>query len=287
MKSHARLGGKYLMGAALTGAVLYLVTTATVHDRPLWPYLILVAAFVIGGVLFLVGQERPTATVVSGDHRGQEARSSRQVPATDPAPIRGTQVITDRWRVTNDGHQVPTLMQLRNNTMSHPGYTSRVLGENPPPSMRIGVVVPCEPLGPTPATSDIRARFLDFLVSQPVSDVLAGLTSLKSDARWAARDGHGRFNFGAVLDGDTDAAPVAWGRLLLPQADALRYGREPRSALLILLPTHAPMTGARHPQRTWPPGITGLPEGSPSRARWLHSSPRTSGWQLLVSSLHR
>ena len=126
--------------------------------------------------------------------------------------------------------------------MSHPGYTSRSLGENPPPSMRIGIVVPCEPLGSEPTTSDIRASFLTFLHSQPVRDVLEGLTAFNPDAVWTARDGHGRFNFGAVLDGDTDTAPVAWARLLLPQAEPLSYAYEPRSAVFILhvyLRTHA------------------------------------------------
>ena len=96
MKSHARLGGKYLMGAVLTGAVLYLVTTATVHGPPLWPYLVLLGTFIAGGILYLAGQERPAATTGPVDHDIEQA-------AADPAPDRATAVVTNRWRLTTDG----------------------------------------------------------------------------------------------------------------------------------------------------------------------------------------
>src|SRR5260370_38347351 len=100
--------------------------------------------------------------------------------------------------------------------------------------MAIGVVVPCEPLGSTPPTSNIRASFLSFLPRQPVSDVLAELTTVNPDDRWTPRDGHGRFNFGAVLDSGGETAPVAWAPLLLPQADSLPFGSDPRSPAFIL-----------------------------------------------------
>jgi hypothetical protein len=179
-------------------------------------------------------QERPAATTDLVDHVLQQAPFGQQAPSANPPPHRAIPLVTDRWRLTTDGHQVPILMQIRNNSMSHPGYASRSPTENPPPSMRIGVVVPCEPLGSTPATSDIRASFLNFLYRQPVSDVLAALTTVDPEDNWTARDGHGRVNFGAVLGDDTETAPVAWARLLLAQADTPLFGYDPRSAVFIL-----------------------------------------------------
>jgi hypothetical protein len=142
--------------------------------------------------------------------------------------------ITDHWRSTNDGGEISgLLMNVRQNVMSHPGYMRRPPNENPPPSMRIGIRISCEPLGPTLATSDIRVSFLAFLSRLPIRHLLATLTTIDG-ATWTAQDGRGRFNFGAVLGGELEAAPVAWARLLLPQANGPRYGQDPESALLIL-----------------------------------------------------
>ena len=138
--------------------------------------------------------------------------------------------------------------------MSHPGYTSGSVTGNPPPSMRIGVVMPCEPLGSTPSTSNIRASFLSFLHRGPVNDVLAELTTVNPDDRWTPRDGHGRFNFGAVLDSGNETAPVAWARLLLPQADTLPFGYDPRSAVFIL--------------HVYPRGPDGNPAPAANLASW-------------------
>ena len=86
----------------------------------------------------------------------------------------------------------------------------------------------------TPSTSNIRASFLSFLHRRPVNDVLAELTTVNPDDRWTPWDGHGRFNFGAVLGRGDETAPIAWARLLLPQADPLPFGYDPRSAVFIL-----------------------------------------------------
>ncbi len=64
--------------------------------------------------------------------------------------------------------------------------------------------------------------------------MLAELTTVHPDGRWTPWDGHGRFNFGAVLGSGDETAPVAWARLLLPQADTLPFGYDPRSAVFIL-----------------------------------------------------
>ena len=179
-------------------------------------------------------QERPEATIDPVDHRARQAPEGQRTLSVDPSAHPAATVVSSRWRLTTDGGQVPILMQLRNNSMSHPGYASLSVTGNPPPSMRIGIVVPCEPLGSTPSTSNIRASFLSFLHRQPVSDALAELTAVNPDDTWTPWDGHGRFNFGAVLGSGDQTAPVAWARLLLPQADPLSFGYDPRSAVFIL-----------------------------------------------------
>lgn len=178
--------------------------------------------------------QRPEATTDLGDHRVRQAPSGQQASSVDLPAHPAVTVVSNRWRLTTDGGQVPVLMRLRDNSMSHPGYASLSAAGNPPPSMRIGAVVPCKPLGSTPSTSNIRAGFLSFLHRQPVNDVLAELATVNPDDKWTPWDGHGRFNFGAVLGSGDETAPVAWARLLLPQADTLPFGYDPGSAVFIL-----------------------------------------------------
>ena len=199
-------------------------------------------------------QEQPEAMTDLMDHRVQQPLSGEQASSVDPSAHPVATVVSNRWRLTTDGGQVPVLMQLRSNAMSHPGYASLSVTGNPPPSMRIGVVVACEPLGSSPSTSTIRANFLSFLHRQPVNDVLAELTTVNPDDRWTPWDGHGRFNFGAVLGSGDETAPVAWARLLLPQADTLSFGYDPRSAVFIL--------------HVYPRGPNGNPAPAANLASW-------------------
>ena len=118
--------------------------------------------------------------------------------------------------------------------MSHPGYQRRPANENTPPYMRIGIRLPGQPLGSLPATSDIRVSFLAFLNRLPIRSILAATTIVEDSATWRAQDGQGRFNFGAVLSDGSENAPVAWARLLLPQAEGSYYGQDAGRALLIL-----------------------------------------------------
>jgi hypothetical protein len=142
---------------------------------------------------------------------------------------------TDRWRLTiNDVSS--EVLQLQNNGMSHPGYARRSSLENPPPSFRIGMSMPCSPLDPaTPTTSEVRARFLSFLGQPPAMDLIRELTTLGDGLAWRARDDNPRHNFAAILSlPDTEEAPVAWARLLLPEEMTRRYGRDFRSAYFVL-----------------------------------------------------
>jgi hypothetical protein len=71
MNRYLATAGKGLAGAGLTGVVLYLVSTATDHQRPFWPYWILFAMVAAGLLLYLLGERtRPGA----GWRRGRPGR---------------------------------------------------------------------------------------------------------------------------------------------------------------------------------------------------------------------
>lgn len=127
---------------------------------------------------------------------------------------------------------------------------------NPPPSVRIGMMVACAQLAAAASTSDLRAKFLRFLRQPPVMDLVRELTEIGKDMIWTARDDNPPFNFGAVLapPGTEEEAPVAWARVLLPKGLTQQYGRDARCAYLVLYVE--PRTGA------------GAPASAASLLRW-------------------
>jgi len=142
--------------------------------------------------------------------------------------------ITDRWRCTSDGFEVPELMKITHVGMSHPGYMSRPPGGNPP-SVRVGMLIACSPLGPKPATSGLRSSFLSFLQWAPIMEFIAALSHVDNGVAWAPWGGHGRIMFEAALTDSGEAdAPVASALLLLPESGKSRYGRDSRFAELVL-----------------------------------------------------
>jgi hypothetical protein len=101
--------------------------------------------------------------------------------------------------------------------------------------MRAAVLVASAALGPAPASSDIRARFLAFLGRQPASDLLAATTTVPENFTWTAWGDKPRRVFGAVLNGnDSRAAPIAWARLLLHEDGASHTTHDPQFAELVL-----------------------------------------------------
>jgi len=147
-----------------------------------------------------------------------------------PAP--GT-AITDRWRHTTDGFEVPSLMPIANKAFSHPGYMRTF--PDKPPSIRIGTLVACDPLGPTLTTSELRSRFLAFLAWQPILDLVSVLSDIGSAATWRSLAGNGRLMLeAAMMTEDQEEAPVASAMLLLPEAGKSRFGSDPRCAEFVL-----------------------------------------------------
>jgi hypothetical protein len=142
--------------------------------------------------------------------------------------------VTERWRHTSDGVEVPELMRITHVGMSHPGYMRRPPGTTPP-TVRVGTLVACSPLGREPATSELRSRFLGFLSRPPVMGLITPMSHIDPGTAWAAWGGRGRMNIEAVLtDGDEEQAPAASALLLLPEEGKQRYGRDSRFAELVL-----------------------------------------------------
>lgn len=128
------------------------------------------------------------------EYTGESSPSGKS--ATDelvPGPA-----IIDRWRGTTEDVSTD-LMQLQNNVMSHPAYSNRSPQEQPPASVRVGIIIGCEGLAQdTPTTSSIRAAFLSFLGTPEIMELISDLTDV-ADMTWRARDENPRFNFGAAL----------------------------------------------------------------------------------------
>jgi hypothetical protein len=160
---------------------------------------------------------------------GSGARGEPAEGKSAPGPA-----VTDRWTSTSQ-FASGDLLQLQNNSMSHPAYMRRSPQDPPPASLRVGIVIACAKLPrDTPPTSSVRSSFLAFLGWPEVMDLIAELTDT-TGMTWKAWDERPRFNFGAVLSGDDEnKAPAAWARLLLAETWAGQFGRDPRYADLVL-----------------------------------------------------
>ena len=112
-------------------------------------------------------------------------------PEPDSAPLfEPVRTVTGRWCHTSDGGKVPALMGLTYTSMSHPGYGSRQ-GQEAPPSVKIGMLVACQPIDPAAGGTELRAKFLAFLNSSTVHSLIAGLTKVEPGMSWKNLAGHG------------------------------------------------------------------------------------------------
>jgi hypothetical protein len=84
--------------------------------------------------------------------------------------------VTSRWTSTSK-FASSDLLQLQNDSMSHPAYMRRAPQDPSPASVRVGIVIACGRLPrDTPSTSSIRASFLAFLGRPEIMNLIAGLT---------------------------------------------------------------------------------------------------------------
>ena len=159
---------------------------------------------------------------------GEDVKNLRGSP--EPAPA-----VTDHWRHTTDGAEVPSLMRISHKGFSHPGY----LRPHPdqPASIRIGALVASDPLGPAPTTTELRSRMVTFLASPRLLGIVSEYSHIQSQARWTGLAGNGRLLLEAALmpqDQPENQAPVASAMLLLPEPGRTRVGSDPRYAEFVL-----------------------------------------------------
>lgn len=179
-------------------------------------------------------------TPADPDPLGAAATNSDQRQATTVHPEPGLApgpAHTSRWCHTSDGGKVPALMRLTHTGMSHPGYRGRQ-AEETPPSVKIGMLVACQPIDPaTGGGTELRARFLAFLSSPAIRAVIEALTIIEPGMSWKNLAGHGPRTLEAALTSSQDAlegAPAASALFLPPTAGEALYGRDGRAATLIL-----------------------------------------------------
>jgi hypothetical protein len=257
MRRHLAKGGGWLAGAGGLTALTYLATTeATGGRHPAWPYLLFVA-MVLGGLGLYFACQEPTkveADPVKGpaepapEH--DQAPEHEQAPETWPwdlefdqpaEPEQATQIphrpaFTERWHFTSDGFEATPLMNMVSTAM--PGY---MMSQDQPPFARIGVCVACDPISSDASSSQIGARFLEFLSRGPVAELLSELTGVGGEITWTRLAGNGALRLEAVLGDPNDARPVASAMLLPPVTGMRLYGRADGIACLWLhVEAHAP-----------------------------------------------
>jgi pimeloyl-ACP methyl ester carboxylesterase len=155
---------------------------------------------------------------------------------TPPLTSDRGRTVTDRWCHTSDGGKVPALMGLTHTGMLHPGYGARQ-AQDEPPSVKLGMLVACKPIGPSSSGSELRAKFITFLNSAAVHQVIEAHTYVASGMSWKNLAGHGPRTLEAALTAGDDAIegiPIASALLLPPIAGESLYGRSSDSATLIL-----------------------------------------------------
>ena len=157
---------------------------------------------------------------------GPESASAPEMP---PA-------VTDRWHHTSDGAKVPSLMRLTHTGLFHPGYGGRQ-PQHELPSIKIGMLVACGPVDPSAGGSELRAKFLSFLNSPAVCQLIGSLTFVAPGASWKNLAGHGPRTLEAALTAGgnpLDGVPLASALFLPPTAGESLYGRDGRLATLLL-----------------------------------------------------
>lgn len=161
----------------------------------------------------------------------QPGSESGSVPMPYPEP---EPVVTDRWCHTSDGGKVPAIMNLTHTTMSHPGYRGQPQERGP--SIKIGVLVGCQQIDTSSSGSSLRAKFVGFLNSATMRELIGSLTHVAPEAVWTSLAGHGALTLEAALttgSDPTEGVPVASALFLPPTGEAL-YGRVKRTATLVL-----------------------------------------------------
>jgi hypothetical protein len=227
MRRHLVVAGRGIAGIGLASGLGYLTATkaSNAHHPPGWPYLICAGFLIIGIVVYLIGEARPRPD--------QEEEATQEGAALDSNRHEASPVFTSHWRSTSDGLDVGSLMRMDSTAFSHKGFISRA--DEKPPSVRIGSLIACDPLGSVVAGTELRSRFRAFLAQQAIMSFVAEMTHVGPEEKWVSLAGNGPIMLEASLMAENqETAPVASAMFLPSIAGQSLYGRDPRCAELRL-----------------------------------------------------
>jgi hypothetical protein len=251
MLRYLRPAGGSLAAASLATAGAYFVAAITAdHTAPWWPYLLLLGLAVLGGIGYVAGQpdsdpREPATTPAVPEPQPPSVTEadeyvvmgSADMPlATEAAKPPPGPVITDRWHHTSDGARVPALMSMTHTSVTHRAYMERS-AQDAPPSVKIGVLVACQPLGQASSGTELRAKFADFLSCPAMAQLLAALTDVRPAMSWKNLAGNGPRALEAALTADenpVEGVPAASALFVPPAPGESLYGRNGRAATLIV-----------------------------------------------------
>jgi hypothetical protein len=254
MKGDYRKLGAWLAGSGATLAGGYLIARETAgHSTPIWPYLIFMVMFLLGGSMLFWSslrarlapqpaqaetapdgqQEIAGPALIPSGHLLSGVPLARVPPAVVTAPASPARsALTSAWRYTQVGFEISTLANIGTKGFTHPAYMRQT--EETPPAVRIGMLVACSSLGDEPTAEELRSRFRTLL-SESFREMIAELTDVGPDTRWQSQPGRGRFSLEADLTGaDPAEVPVASAMLLVPVAGQAFYGRDPKCFTMAL-----------------------------------------------------
>ena len=180
--------------AAFTAVAVALLSVNATFDADrahytFWTSGLMVIVYVTGvlAILCFAGAIRRWTVPLSGDrpHRGASADPAEapvqlaepELASADLGAVAPGPVITDQWRQTSDGGKVPALMSLTHTIMFHPGYGGRQ-AQDTPPSVKIGMLVACQPIDAAASGTELRARFAAFLETEAVMTLIGSLTPI-------------------------------------------------------------------------------------------------------------
>jgi hypothetical protein len=248
MKSVLARAGAGLATLGLGGVAAYWIavdTTSGSHSSLL--FLVFGGTAAVGGICFLAGQER-TPTISQGqrptalksppfDEKGQTALDDSPGAVSESAD-EDSPAVTDRWRQTDGGSAVARLQNHASAQPSHPGFMLR-REEDRPPSVTTVIVLGCAALERAGRSgTELRAQFLGFLRSLPITTLIQSLTTIEEGLSWTLRPGHGTTLLEAAIVRDPDderEAPAAYAKLLLPVSGQPAYGNEGAAELTLFV----------------------------------------------------
>lgn len=187
-----------------------------------WLFIVFVAITVLAfGALVSSGYPSTREWIVT--------RASRRKQYILQLPV---STIWNHWRYTSNGFESGQMMTTLQKSPSLPG--TPMAGEEKYSSIKIGVIIACDPLGSVPGTSQLRDEFIVFLRHAPISTFMTEVLSEYIGGAWEIASSNGRLSNAAVFTPHDQHNYLAWALLILREDDNPSFGSDPRYAELIV-----------------------------------------------------